>query len=334
MIESLCYSMAIGARILVNGAGGFIGAHVVDHAVRIGAKVYGIERPGRVKAGKRLLHSLHADGIELLELDMSDAGRLTSVLKDIRPDCIVHAVGELGRTESVPPWHVCVSGNVQTIAAIAQAVSAAGNGWKPAVVLPGSQLEYGQARTPWNERSECLPVHPYATSKLSGTDLLRGATRTGIVRGAVCRLPVVYGPGQSPAMMIPEAIVKAMKGEPVELRTPRARRQIVFARDVAELLVGLGLRIANGEQLPDLLNMPSSEPMSVLEIIDRISAAMNTELKTRSLPSDQAGSVPEHTMLDDSLARELGFENSYTVDSGLDETVRWYRSNGWFWEGA
>jgi nucleoside-diphosphate-sugar epimerase len=322
-------------RLAITGVNGFIGCHVARAARRLGMEVIGFDLPSSRRRGERLRASLSADPLEAVDLDLLSHEAIVRALGHFRPQIVIHLAGVTGRSGDPVSWTRCVDGNVLTTAALLRALGelpAGGSGVadRPVLVLPGSQMEYGRAPMPWTEDRPGEPINPYAASKLCATELLRAARRSRLLRGCVLRLPLVYGPGQAPTMLVPEIITKGLGGRPVEMTSGTQRRRLTFVEDVAEQLLTVGEWLVLDWQIPDLLNGRAREPIAIMDLAQRIAALIpGCRLLPGALPQ-RAGEPPD-SWPDDSRARDLGLECRWDLEAGLSATVDWYRENEWFW---
>lgn len=320
-------------RLVVTGVHGFIGCHVARVARRLGMEVLGLDLESGRRRGDRLRAALSIGAIETIDIDLKNHEEIVRALGRFRPQIVVHAAGVTGRGGDAASWTECAEGNVLTTAAVLRALGELPVVDRPVLVIPGSQMEYGRAPMPWAEDRSCEPINPYAASKLCATELLRAATRSRLLQGCVLRLPLVYGPGQSPSMLVPEIITKGLRGQPVELTSGTQRRRLAYVEDVAEQLLTTGERLALDRRIPDLLNGCGTEPVRIIDLAGRVAALIpGCRLLPGALP--QRPGEPLDSWPDDTLARGLGLDCRWGLEAGLGATVDWYRDNEWFWADA
>lgn len=319
-----------GYRVLITGSNGFIGCHVGTLARRAGAEVIGVDLPETSVPAEKIRASLGGEKIETDEVKHLDTEKLKNILADFGPDMIIHLAGSTCRDNSPEAWAKLTEANLTPTASVIAAAAQTPETSRPAVVMPGSQMEYGLAPMPWTEKQITMPANPYGASKLAATELLQAAIRAGILRGCVTRLALVFGPGQAPVMIIPEVIGKALKNIEVRITEGRQRRRFVFVEDVAKFLLTIGARLVSGRDVPPLINAPACEPVSIAELAKELLAILGNpvELKIGALPqrkNEQMNAWPDTTLADS--------ENLIPVTplkEGLTQTAAWYRNNMWF----
>jgi GDP-4-dehydro-6-deoxy-D-mannose reductase len=150
-------------RILVTGAAGFAGSHLLDLLARDpGVDVVAWRRPGeRLPAGR----AEHAPGMSFVTLDLLDRGSVNAAIADARPTCIYHLAGAA---------HV---GDAWTKTADTLAVNALGTyylvdavgrlGLKPHILIPSSAYVYQPATGAIDEHAPVRPNSPYGLTKLA-----------------------------------------------------------------------------------------------------------------------------------------------------------------------
>lgn len=176
---------------------------------------------------------------------------------------------------------------------------------------------YGSVRRPI-ELSPIQPESPYAISKAAADFLVLGA---GDLETVVLRAPSIYGPFDRPTKMVPLFISKALKGEPIEIYGDGLQeRDWLHIDDVAA-----GIVIAIEKGLPgNIYNLGSDHLWTNLHVTETILES----LKSRS-PIIHVADKPGHGRVygaDCTKIRAIGFEARIPFNSGLVETVKWYRA--------
>lgn len=319
-----------GARLLISGINGFLGCHVAVAAVRAGAVVAGLDRPGSADRGDRIRAALGGAPIDCRDADLELDEAWNEAIAALRPDAVLHLAGATGRGSGTEAWNRSVQGNLLTTSNLVRALLALDRAERCPVLYPGSQLEYGAAPAPWTENSRCRPEGSYAATKLAATEMLLALARNSDLKVGVARFPIVFGPGQAPTMFIPELICTALSGAEFRMTDGRQRRRLTYAGDAAALLLEMTEALLDGTGLPPLLNAPASDPVSMRRVARNLAALVggNPRLAVGALPR-RPGEADE-AWPDDGLARSLGFDAGTPIDEALRATVEWYRANPWF----
>lgn len=197
-------------RTLVTGAGGFVGRRLVASLRANG---------GDVRAWTR------SDG------DLRDSDAVRSALAEMKPDVIYHLASVLP-SAGEESWSL-IADEQRMLANLAYAMPA-----HCRLVYTGSMAEYGRSGT-FSERHRCAPDTAYGCAKFSGTNLGLALRASHGLDIRVARLFAVYGPGETPARLLPWLIGKLRTGEAVPLSDGAQRRDFVHVDDVCAALAAL-----------------------------------------------------------------------------------------------
>jgi UDP-glucuronate 4-epimerase len=205
-------------RVLVTGAAGFIGSHLVEALSRRGDEVIGIDNfdpfyPRAMKE-RNLAEMGRLPGFTFHEMDLLDADALRSHLT---PDTVlVHLAAKAGVRPSLADPIGYARVNVTGTAAVAEAARAAG---VSRILFGSSSSVYGDSTpVPFREDAAAIePVSPYAATKRAGELLLRSVSPIYGFRVASLRFFTVYGPRQRPDLAIHAFTRKMIEGRTLTL---------------------------------------------------------------------------------------------------------------------
>lgn len=293
-------------RVLVTGAGGFIGDHVCRRLVRAGAEVHGSGRGAPPRAG--------AEGVAWSRLDVTDEAAVRRLAGDLRPEVVMHLAGRVSGArdpaQALPMLRANLAGTVHVLAA-AHAVGAR-------VVLAGSMEE------PFpGEPVDVAPRSPYAASKWAAAAYARMYGLLWSLPVAVLRPSMVYGPGQADeTKLVPHTILAMLRGEAPRLAGGRRLSDWVHVSDVADAF--LAAPAAAGPRAPTV-DVGSGEMASVAEVVERLAAIIAPGVApafgARPDPPREAGRPADL----EGAAAVLGWRARVGLEEGLRDTVRWYR---------
>ena len=313
-------------RVLVTGAGGFIGSHLVELLVREGCEVRALVRyNGRDDRGH--LDRLPAETQAALDVHRGD-------LKD--PEAVRNAVRgcswvfHLGALIAIPysyqnPLDV-VQTNVEGTAHVLNACRDSDG--LDRVVLTSTSEVYGTARyVPIDEAHPLQGQSPYAATKI-GSDAL------GLSYHAAFGLPVAvlrpfntFGPRQSARAIIPTIISQALSRSKVKLGSLSPRRDLTYVEDTAAGFLAIAQCDA---AIGRAVNIGRGDDLTIGELVERISARLGKPIEVES---DEARLRPAKSEVGRLLAgtalaqRLFGWEPKFSLDEGLDRTITWVRAN-------
>jgi len=270
-------------RVLVTGAGGFVGGHLLAHLreARPAAEVHGVVLPGGAASWRA------PAGVQVVEADLEDPAAAAAVVERCRPDRIVHLAGQASVHRSWADPGGTLRTNVLGIVHLLDAARRLQ--LRPAVLVVGSADEYGPAPAsehPLLETAPLRPASPYAVSKVAQAALALLYGPAGGMRVVVTRTFPHTGPGRgeqfaesSFARQIAE--VEAGRREAVvEVGNLEAVRDFADVRDVVRAYALLLDEGAAGEAY----NVCTGRGRRVGEVLEMLLAATAARIEVRVDP--------------------------------------------------
>ncbi|QDV33365.1 GDP-mannose 4,6-dehydratase [Tautonia plasticadhaerens] len=316
----------MGKTVLVTGAGGFIGSHLVERLVRGGHSVRAFVRyNGRDDRGH--LDALPVELSRELEVHRGDLKDPEAVRKAVKGrEWVFH----LGASIAIPysyenPLDVAqinVIGTAHVLDACRDS-EALGR-----VVLTSTSEVYGTAqRVPIDESHPLQPQSPYAASKVGSDALGLSYHRSFGLPVAVLRPFNTFGPRQSARAIIPTIISQALTRPVVRLGSLDPRRDLTYVKDTAG---GFEAIASCDPAIGRVVNIGRGDDVSIGELVERIGGRIGKELRVEADPRRVRPPASEvgRLLAGTELAAELwGWEPSYSLDQGLDETIAWVGEN-------
>ena len=214
--------------VLVTGAAGFVGSHLLELLEHDEDWVMGWLRPGTEPAviGKR---------VGWLAVEMQDREAVRAAIDQARPDAIYHLAGVPHVGDSWKHTHETFAGNVLATHYLFDALRA--TGLRPRVVVTSSATVYAPSDRALKETDTVRPNSPYGTSKLAQEMAVRRAWEDYAIPGVIARSFNHIGPRQSPSFVAP-ALAKQIAEIEAGTRPPRltmgnieSRRDVMDVRD-------------------------------------------------------------------------------------------------------
>jgi GDP-4-dehydro-6-deoxy-D-mannose reductase len=270
-------------RLLVTGAGGFVGGHLADflRAEHPEVEVHGVSLPQGAVAWRA------APGARMVEADLTDPAATRAVVEDVRPDRILHLAGQSSVQLSWLDPGGTLRANVLGIVHLLDAVRALG--LRPPVLVVGSAEEYGPVRPeemPIREETPLRPASPYAVSKVAQGALALLYGPAGGLRVALTRTFHHTGPGRGEAFAESSfarqiAEIEAGRREPV-LRVGNLDAVRDFA-DVRDVVRAYWMLLEKGEG-GRAYNVCTGRGRRIRELLDILLAASVARVEVRTDP--------------------------------------------------
>lgn len=216
--------------ILVTGATGFIGSHLVRRLVGLGHSVSILTRPG---ADTHRIADLLSQ-IKQYEATLTEPESVAKVFQKVKPTGVMHLAASnimSGKTASdTEVYSVNFIGTKNLM-------DAAATSGVDFFINTGTFLEYGLQNRPVKENDRCDPTELYSVSKLAATVYGQAVARQKQLSVITLRLFTPYGPGIQQGRLIRVVIENALKGTPINLSSPTVTRDFVFVEDVVSLYI-------------------------------------------------------------------------------------------------
>jgi UDP-glucuronate 4-epimerase len=313
------------SRVLVTGAAGFIGSHLVQALVDQGDDVVGIDNfdpfyPREMK--ERNLAEVGQGRFDFQELDLLDVPRLRSLLTP--ETIIVHLAAKAGVRPSLADPVGYARVNVTGTAAVAEAARQAG---VSRLVFGSSSSVYGDSTpVPFREDAVAVvPVSPYAATKRAGELLLEAIAPIYRLRVVSLRFFTVYGPRQRPDLAIHAFTRKMVEGRPLTLFGDGTQaRDYTYCDDIIAGVLSAIEWSATAPFKVETFNLGGSRPIPTEAMVTEIAQALGVRPKIEWAPM-QPGDV-QRTAADITKAHEvLGYQPQTSFPEGVRRFVHWFR---------
>ncbi len=313
--------MREGQLVLVTGGSGFIGSHLVDALLALGARVRALDN---LSNGKRANLAHCASRIEFLEADIRDAAACREACDGASVVFHLAALGSVPRSMKDPATSIAVN-----VAGTANVFAGARDAGVSRIVYASSSSVYGDSdRLPKREGEEGKPLSPYALSKAMNEELAAAFGRCYDLEFIGLRYFNVYGPRQDPdgpyAAVIPRFFKAYLSGQaPVVYGDGTQSRDFTYVADAIEanLRAAQAAKAACGRAY----NVAGGRQTSVNDLAAAVREVAGGGPAPRH-EAPRAGDVL-HSAADLGLAEaRLGFRPRVPLAEGLAKSLAHYRS--------
>ena len=290
-------------RVLVTGAGGFIGSHLCTSLLALGAEVHGVSR-----------RSVTNGGVRWWNADLADSEAVHRVMNEVRPSMVFHLASHVSGSRDLAAVTPTLRDNLLTTVNVLVAACKIDG---PRVLLAGSLEEGADGDT------ETPPASPYAAAKAA-------SAAYGRMFHALYGLPVVnlrtfmtYGPAQRDgSKLIPYVTNSLLRGEPPRLSSGTREVDWIYVGDVVDAY--LAAAVADGVEGTSI-DIGSGDLVTIRSVVEQLVELAGGDVRA------QFGAVPDRPMervrrADVKATREaIGWQAAVALPDGLARTVAWFR---------
>lgn len=274
-------------RVLVTGAAGFLGSHLMRALQEQGTDVHPLVRD---------------------QADLRDPVAIRRVVDSVRPNLVFHLAAGAGHPADAAARSAFLADTVVGTQNLIEAL-------RPLdpvrLVHAGSSFEYGPCSRPMRETDPLAPTTFRGVAKAAATLLV---LQSGIP-ATVVRPFSVYGPGERLPRFVPLVVAAAQRGEPIRLTRPGIARDFVYVDDVVAALLRAA---AVPEAIGEVVNAGTGRQTTNEELVARLEALLGRRLDVR-LGEHEARPWDTSSWVADTAKAErlLGWTAGYDLDAGL-----------------
>lgn len=296
-----------GARALVTGASGFIGAAVTRRLLQEGVEVHALYR--RTPA-ENLHHAIWR------QCDVEDGAAVRRIVGTVHPDFVFHLASHVSGSRELEIVGPTLRSNLLSTVNVLTAATETGC---RRIVLTGSMEEPAPSAA-WS-----VPSSPYAAAKSAASAYGRMFHMLYGAPVVMLRLFMVYGPGQTDIKkLVPYTIMSLLNGTAPQLSSGRRNVDWVYVDDVVESYMRAALRSGVEGKTIDIA---SGQPVTVRTLVERLVAMINADI------APQFGALVERAGEQEPVANLtaaetlLQWQAKTDLTEGLKRTVSWYQDH-------
>jgi UDP-glucuronate 4-epimerase len=329
-------------HVLVTGAAGFIGYHLVQRLLADGSRVTGIDNLNdyydvKLKQDRLGRLAKHA-GFIFQRCDLADREAMGRLFAEGRFDAAVNLAAQAGVRYSLQNPHAYVDANLVGFLNVLEGCRH--HGVRHLVFASSSSVYGANTAMPFSVHHNVdHPVSLYAATKKAGELMahtyshLYGLPCTGL------RFFTVYGPWGRPDMALFLFTRAILDGSPIQVfNHGRMQRDFTYIDDIVEGVARVLTRVPAGDdrwngETPDpggsyapyrIYNIGNNQPVALMDFITAIEKALGRTAVKEMRPL-QAGDVPATYADIEDLVRDVGFRPSTPIEEGIRRFVNWYR---------
>lgn len=311
-------------RVLITGAGGFIGSHLAEKFVREGYQVRAFTHYNSRNNWGWLEQSPIQKEMEILSGDVRDFDSIAAAMKGCQG--VLHLAALIGIPYSYVSPLAYIRTNVEGTYNILQAAKECGVG---NVLVTSTSETYGTAQyVPIDEKHPSVGQSPYSASKIAADQLALSYFRSFGLPVKIVRPFNTYGPRQSARAIIPTIIIQVLnRSKKLKLGNLGPTRDLTFVLDTVNGFMEI---YKTGALFGEAINIGMNEEISVAELAAAIQECLGTDLpiETTTERVRPGASEVERLRCDNTKLREkTGWKPQYDMKKGLERTIDWLKEN-------
>jgi UDP-glucuronate 4-epimerase len=324
-------------RILVTGAAGFIGFHLVARLLEEGHDVVGFDnfspyydvrlkrdrQSALLAAGARI--GAGGGRLRFVEGDICEAGGLRAAFEAGAPECVVHLAAQPGMRDSLRHPLAYQKVNVEGFLNVLECCRHAAA--RPRLVYASSSSVYGgNTALPFSEEQPVdRPVSLYAATKKAGELMAHAYAHLYGIRAVGLRFFTVYGPWGRPDMAMTLFAEAMVRGRPVRVfNRGELRRDFTYVGDVVDGVARCVAAAAADFGPHEIFNVGSSRPERLLDMVRLLADGLGVEPRLEFLPM-QDGDMPATWADIGKLQAKTGYRPVTPLSEGVPKFVAWFR---------
>jgi len=318
-------------KILVTGAGGFIGSHLVEMLLEGGYDVRAFVRYNSKNNWGWLEFCSNKNEIEIISGDIRDYDSVYNSMKNCQ--AVFHLAALIGIPYSYVSPKAYIDTNIIGTYNILQASKELNI---EQILITSTSETYGTAQyAPIDEKHPMVGQSPYSASKIAADQLAISYYRSFNLPVKIVRPFNTYGPRQSARAIIPTIITQILSGSrKLKLGNIYTTRDLTFVKDTCSGFI----EIYKSQKLfGEVTNIGMNHEIKMSELVNMIMKLMNVELDVeyeaeRIRPEK---SEVERLICDNSkILKETNWKPQYTLESGLFETIKWFKEYIHYYKSA
>lgn len=307
-----------GKVVLVTGASGFVGSHLVNKLNLKKAKVVTLSKKG-IKSFTNIVDE--TGSVENFEL-------LNEIIKKNKVKIIFHLAAqpivEVGQSNPVPTFEVNIRGTWNILEAAKE------NDIQKIVIASTVHVYGNNPRVPLKEKYFPQPSRPYETSKACADLLAQSFADTYNLPVEIPRFANIYGPGDlNFSRLIPKVIKSILNNERPEVWDIGSVRDFLYIDDAINAYLTLAEKQLNNDKRVRVFNFGTGKPIKIYDLVLKIIelAGKKIDVKMENPPDERSNEIKKQYVSIVKAKKELGWSPKVGLDEGLLETIKWYKKN-------
>lgn len=307
--------------LLVTGGAGFIGLNFVKYLLNKGITDIAVVDKFTYAANVHALVNINE--LDVIFADIANADAMYNVFKDRKITTVINFAAESHVDNSIKDWRPFLKSNVEgTLVLLEKSLEF---GVKKFIQISTDEVFGEVIKGSFNESSPIAPRNPYSASKAAAEHFAMSFYHTHGLPVVIINSSNNYGPYQHKEKFIPTIVRNILAGKKVPVYGQGSQiRDWLFVQDTCSAIETVikhgrvGDRYCIGGDYNDITN---------LDLVHMILDAMHADRNAIEFVKDRPGHDQRYSIDFSKIQRELGWQPTYTLEQGLEETIQWIKEN-------
>lgn len=307
-----------GRSVLVTGASGFVGSHLVRQLISKESKVVTLSKRGSKTSTKAQEEIGSVENFQ----------KLNDIIKKYKINIIFHLAAqplvEVGRISPISTFEVNIKGTWNMLE------SARENNVQKVIIASTVHVYGDNPNVPFKEGYFPQPSRPYETSKACADLLAQSFADTYDLPVEIPRFVNIYGPRDfNFSRLIPKVIKSILKNEKPEVWDIGSVRDFLYIDDAINAYLMLAQKQQSKGKRLRVFNFGTGKPIKIYDLVLKIIKLANKkiEIKTEDPPEERSHEIKNQFVSIAKAKRELGWYPKVSLNEGLSKTINWYQQN-------
>lgn len=310
-------------KVLITGAGGFIGSHLTERLIREGAQTRALVHYNALGTWGWLDHSPLKDSVEVIAGDISDFGSVQQAMQGV--DIVFHLAALIAIPYSYVAPRSYVNTNINGTLNVLQAARELGT---ERVLHTSTSEVYGTARyAPIDEAHPLQGQSPYSASKIGADKIAESFFLSFQTPVTTVRPFNTFGPRQSARAVIPTIISQCLEQDHIHLGSLHPTRDMNFVGNTVD---GFLKAAASPAALGETINLGSGREISIGDLAEKIASLIGKDIEISSEDQRKRPEKSEVLRLiasNEKAQQLLNWEPAVSLEEGLQQTIDWLQKN-------
>ncbi len=317
-------------KVLITGVKGFIATNMVNYYLNnTDYQIVGVVNSTLNKTEEHVIKHIKKQNsnFDYVPCNLTNSVKLRSIFDKENPDIIINCASQSEVIKSFDQPYEFLKSNLESVFNILEWLRYARSGIR--FVQLSTEAVFGQGDSSIHiEDSPLQPKNPYSASKSAAEHYASAYNACFDLDIQIVRPVSTFGPYQNPNKLVAKTIINCINKTPFKIHN-EIKPEKRFWLYVEDTIRAIDCVIKNGEN--GIYNISPDEGFTAEEIVKKILAVTGSEALFSGY-TETTKKDSEHYFLDNTKIKELGWSPKYSIDTGIEKTIDWFKMNKFWYE--